>query len=86
MSSSGAAASGKADSNKQTSGPPPAQDRRRSSSKGKDKYEGNPDHNLPGIGNYMFVKQLGEGNFAKVKLARHKITGQEVRWGRKKLA
>ncbi|KNE67824.1 CAMK/CAMKL/MARK protein kinase [Allomyces macrogynus ATCC 38327] len=40
--------------------------------------ETNPDFQLPGIGNYAFVKTLGEGNFAKVKLAKHKMTGQEV--------
>jgi MAP/microtubule affinity-regulating kinase len=44
----------------------------------KKKMEGNPDANLASIGNYNFVKTLGEGNFAKVKLAKHKITNQEV--------
>lgn len=38
----------------------------------------NPDVTLPGIGNYVFQKTVGEGNFAKVKLATHKITGAEV--------
>jgi MAP/microtubule affinity-regulating kinase len=38
----------------------------------------NPDVLLPGIGNYVFQKTVGEGNFAKVKLAHHKLTGQEV--------
>lgn len=38
----------------------------------------NPDVNLPGIGNYVFQKTVGEGNFAKVKLASHKLTGAEV--------
>ncbi|KAJ3087093.1 Serine/threonine-protein kinase par-1 [Quaeritorhiza haematococci] len=38
----------------------------------------NPDINLPSIGNYVFQKTLGEGNFAKVKLAKHKMTGAEV--------
>ncbi|KAJ3358794.1 MAP microtubule affinity-regulating kinase 1 [Kappamyces sp. JEL0680] len=38
----------------------------------------NPDVTLPGIGNYLFQKTVGEGNFAKVKLATHKITGAEV--------
>jgi MAP/microtubule affinity-regulating kinase len=38
----------------------------------------NPDVLLPGIGNYVFQKTVGEGNFAKVKLAQHKLTGQEV--------
>ena len=45
---------------------------------GKKKMEGNPDGSLTAIGNYTFQKTLGEGNFAKVKLAKHKITGQEV--------
>ena len=48
-----------------------------SSSKSK-KLEGNPDASLTSIGNYVFQKTVGEGNFAKVKLAKHKITGQEV--------
>ncbi|KAI9351791.1 serine/threonine-protein kinase MARK2 [Zopfochytrium polystomum] len=38
----------------------------------------NPDVLLPGIGNYVFQKTVGEGNFAKVKLAKHKLTGDEV--------
>ncbi|KAJ3322299.1 Map microtubule affinity-regulating kinase [Boothiomyces sp. JEL0866] len=38
----------------------------------------NPDIALPGIGNYIFQKTVGEGNFAKVKLASHKLTGAEV--------
>jgi MAP/microtubule affinity-regulating kinase len=38
----------------------------------------NPDILLPGIGNYVFQKTVGEGNFAKVKLAHHKLTGAEV--------
>jgi MAP/microtubule affinity-regulating kinase len=42
------------------------------------KLEGNPDANLASIGNYVFQKTVGEGNFAKVKLAKHKLTGQEV--------
>eukprot|EP00158_Paraphelidium_tribonemae_P005172 Partr_v1_DN27202_c0_g2_i2_m38492 putative Map microtubule affinity-regulating kinase len=42
------------------------------------KMEGNPDAALTSIGNYVFSKTLGEGNFAKVKLAKHKLTGQEV--------
>lgn len=45
---------------------------------GKKKMEGNPDANLTSVGNYVFSKTLGEGNFAKVKLAKHKITSQEV--------
>ena len=38
----------------------------------------NPDLNLNSIGNYVFSKTLGEGNFAKVKLAKHKLTNAEV--------
>uniref|UniRef100_A0AAY4AP66 non-specific serine/threonine protein kinase n=1 Tax=Denticeps clupeoides TaxID=299321 RepID=A0AAY4AP66_9TELE len=32
----------------------------------------------PHIGNYRLLKTIGKGNFAKVKLARHILTGQEV--------
>ena len=39
----------------------------------------NPDLQLANIGNYNMIKTLGEGNFAKVKLASHKLTGAEVR-------
>ena len=38
----------------------------------------NPDVTLSSIGNYVFQKTVGEGNFAKVKLAKHKLTGAEV--------
>ena len=44
----------------------------------KRKLEGNPDSNLNAIGNYTFIKTVGEGNFAKVKLAEHKLTKQKV--------
>eukprot|EP00834_Sanchytrium_tribonematis_P001895 NODE_50_length_31184_cov_0.705099.p16 type:complete len:253 gc:universal NODE_50_length_31184_cov_0.705099:24475-25233(+) len=50
----------------------------RSKSPRKVAEENNPDFKLAGIGNYTFVKTLGEGNFAKVKLAKHKLTSQEV--------
>jgi MAP/microtubule affinity-regulating kinase len=33
---------------------------------------------IAGIGNYVFQKTVGEGNFAKVKLSKHKLTGAEV--------
>uniref|UniRef100_A0A8C1JV06 non-specific serine/threonine protein kinase n=1 Tax=Cyprinus carpio TaxID=7962 RepID=A0A8C1JV06_CYPCA len=33
----------------------------------------------PLIGNYRLLKTIGKGNFAKVKLARHILTGSEVR-------
>ncbi|RKP00066.1 hypothetical protein CXG81DRAFT_13673, partial [Caulochytrium protostelioides] len=55
----------------------PAKPASRSSRRDKDDTN-NPDLNLPSIGNYLFVKTLGEGNFAKVKLAKHKLTGFEV--------
>ncbi|KAM8816794.1 serine/threonine-protein kinase MARK1 isoform 4-T4 [Rhynchonycteris naso] len=32
----------------------------------------------PHIGNYRLQKTIGKGNFAKVKLARHVLTGREV--------
>ncbi|XP_053728638.1 MAP/microtubule affinity-regulating kinase 4 isoform X5 [Synchiropus splendidus] len=32
----------------------------------------------PHIGNYRLLKTIGKGNFAKVKLARHILTGREV--------
>lgn len=33
----------------------------------------------PHIGTYRLLKTIGKGNFAKVKLARHVLTGKEVR-------
>ncbi|XP_036404387.1 serine/threonine-protein kinase MARK2 isoform X1 [Megalops cyprinoides] len=33
---------------------------------------------VPHIGNYRLLKTIGKGNFAKVKLARHVLTGKEV--------
>uniref|UniRef100_A0A2K6F155 Serine/threonine-protein kinase SIK3 n=1 Tax=Propithecus coquereli TaxID=379532 RepID=A0A2K6F155_PROCO len=35
----------------------------------------------PHIGNYRLLKTIGKGNFAKVKLARHILTGKEVSAG-----
>ena len=32
----------------------------------------------PHIGKYRILKTIGKGNFAKVKLARHVLTGKEV--------
>ena len=32
----------------------------------------------PHIGNYRILKTIGKGNFAKVKLAKHVLTGREV--------
>jgi MAP/microtubule affinity-regulating kinase len=39
----------------------------------------NPALDAPGVGNYQYVRTLGHGNFATVKLARHARTSQEVR-------
>ncbi|KAG5285083.1 hypothetical protein AALO_G00033900 [Alosa alosa] len=36
------------------------------------------DDDLPQVGNYRLIKTIGKGNFAKVKLARHTLTGKEV--------
>lgn len=36
----------------------------------------------PHIGNYRLLKTIGKGNFAKVKLARHILTGREVSYKR----
>ncbi len=33
------------------------------------------------IGYYQFEKAIGEGNFAKVKLAIHTVTGEKVKEG-----
>ncbi|KAI9106189.1 kinase-like domain-containing protein [Phlyctochytrium arcticum] len=34
--------------------------------------------NIGAIGNYIFGRTLGEGTYGKVKLAKHKLTGQQV--------
>ena len=36
----------------------------------------------PHVGNYRLLRTIGKGNFAKVKLARHILTGREVSEGR----
>ncbi|XP_061890397.1 MAP/microtubule affinity-regulating kinase 3-like isoform X12 [Entelurus aequoreus] len=36
------------------------------------------DSQQPHVGNYRLLKTIGKGNFAKVKLARHILTGREV--------
>lgn len=33
------------------------------------------------MGNYRLLRTIGKGNFAKVKLARHILTGREVSEG-----
>lgn len=48
------------------------------SSSRKHDNDANPDTSLPGIGNYVYEKTIGQGNFAKVKLAKHKLTHLEV--------
>ncbi|XP_031428111.1 serine/threonine-protein kinase MARK2 isoform X8 [Clupea harengus] len=37
-----------------------------------------PADDQPQVGNYRLFKTIGKGNFAKVKLARHTLTGKEV--------
>lgn len=37
-----------------------------------------PDGDESRIGKYQPIKTIGKGNFAKVKLAKHMPTGQEV--------
>ncbi|XP_043931552.1 serine/threonine-protein kinase MARK2 isoform X2 [Protopterus annectens] len=37
-----------------------------------------PADEQPHVGNYRLLKTIGKGNFAKVKLARHVLTGKEV--------
>ncbi|CAF1066745.1 unnamed protein product [Adineta ricciae] len=54
-----------------STGPAPSSSTRLQSSKMRDPNE-------PHIGKYRFVKTIGKGNFAKVKLAKHIPTGREV--------
>jgi len=37
-----------------------------------------PRSDEPHVGKYRLIKTIGKGNFAKVKLAKHVPTGQEV--------
>ncbi|XP_063764166.1 MAP/microtubule affinity-regulating kinase 3a isoform X11 [Eleginops maclovinus] len=39
---------------------------------------GSEEPQQPHVGNYRLLKTIGKGNFAKVKLARHILTGREV--------
>lgn len=39
----------------------------------------------PHVGNYRLLKTIGKGNFAKVKLARHILTGREVSFPEREL-
>ncbi|XP_062868325.1 serine/threonine-protein kinase MARK2 isoform X3 [Trichomycterus rosablanca] len=50
---------------------------RSSMSRGGNSLPAAPDEQ-PHIGNYRLLKTIGKGNFAKVKLARHVLTGKEV--------
>ncbi|TRZ03357.1 hypothetical protein DNTS_031440, partial [Danionella cerebrum] len=48
----------------------------RTSSRNKNSGSGLDDVH-PVVGNYRLLKTIGKGNFAKVKLARHILTGSE---------
>uniref|UniRef100_A0A8C9RF56 non-specific serine/threonine protein kinase n=1 Tax=Scleropages formosus TaxID=113540 RepID=A0A8C9RF56_SCLFO len=50
---------------------------RSSMSRGRNSFATTAD-DQPHIGNYRLLKTIGKGNFAKVKLARHVLTGKEV--------
>ncbi len=50
----------------------------RSSGRNRNSGSGSDDVH-PLVGNYRLLKTIGKGNFAKVKLARHILTGSEVR-------
>ncbi|XP_011610140.2 MAP/microtubule affinity-regulating kinase 3-like isoform X3 [Takifugu rubripes] len=41
-------------------------------------HRGKTAEESPHVGNYRLLKTIGKGNFAKVKLARHVLTGREV--------
>ncbi|KAF7730963.1 hypothetical protein EC973_001009 [Apophysomyces ossiformis] len=58
------------------SGAKSAKERKSSSSPPKD-YPPSPDTLLNGIGDYVFLNQLGHGKFSKVMLAQHYLTGEK---------
>ncbi|KAG0173371.1 Map microtubule affinity-regulating kinase [Apophysomyces sp. BC1015] len=58
------------------SGAKNTKDRKSSSSPPKD-YPPSPDTLLNGIGDYLFLNQLGHGKFSKVMLAQHYLTGEK---------
>ncbi|CAL8273976.1 unnamed protein product [Merluccius merluccius] len=45
---------------------------------GRSRSSGGEEPQQPHVGNYRLLKTIGKGNFAKVKLARHILTGREV--------
>uniref|UniRef100_A0A3P8QQ36 non-specific serine/threonine protein kinase n=1 Tax=Astatotilapia calliptera TaxID=8154 RepID=A0A3P8QQ36_ASTCA len=49
-----------------------------STSRGRNSVATTTSDEQPHIGNYRLLKTIGKGNFAKVKLARHVLTGKEV--------
>ncbi|CAI5668512.1 serine/threonine-protein kinase MARK2 isoform X7 [Oreochromis niloticus] len=51
---------------------------RSSTSRGRNSVATTTSDEQPHIGNYRLLKTIGKGNFAKVKLARHVLTGKEV--------
>ncbi|XP_064258261.1 MAP/microtubule affinity-regulating kinase 4-like isoform X3 [Passer domesticus] len=46
--------------------------------RGRGSLGGGPEEPPPHVGNYRLLRTIGKGNFAKVKLARHVLTGREV--------
>uniref|UniRef100_A0A667X9P9 MAP/microtubule affinity-regulating kinase 3 n=1 Tax=Myripristis murdjan TaxID=586833 RepID=A0A667X9P9_9TELE len=56
--------------------PPTKSASRHSLPRCRNSFTSTEDH--PHIGNYRLLKTIGKGNFAKVKLARHVLTGREV--------
>ncbi|XP_030628487.1 MAP/microtubule affinity-regulating kinase 3a isoform X2 [Chanos chanos] len=50
----------------------------RSSGRNRNSGSSGLEEQQPHIGNYRLLKTIGKGNFAKVKLARHILTGREV--------
>ncbi|XP_039739354.1 serine/threonine-protein kinase MARK1 isoform X3 [Pteropus medius] len=57
--------------------PPPKSSSRQNIPRCRNSITSAPDEQ-PHIGNYRLQKTIGKGNFAKVKLARHVLTGREV--------
>lgn len=51
---------------------------RKSSSTPKKQYPPSPDSYLQGIGDYTFVKQVGQGKFSRVILSYHYLTKKQV--------
>ncbi|XP_049337751.1 MAP/microtubule affinity-regulating kinase 3a isoform X1 [Astyanax mexicanus] len=50
----------------------------RSSGRNRNSGSSGSEEQHPHVGNYRLLKTIGKGNFAKVKLARHILTGREV--------